>query len=1005
MPETVAAWIATNTLTATSVLTAAQITTLTYTAFAVASIGYGNHQRRKQQRAARDAFNASVSDRLVMTATAQAARSRVYGRVRNVDGVLFKQTHGTNSEFYTLVVAVAGHQVDAIEEIWFDDKPVTLDGSGNVTSAPYSITTRESLTVTMPVSGGSGSVVLPGVPVAGTTPVAVFTTNPGTDSATDITLAGSLAGTTFSVSGAPIDGDWRVSFELETTSSKARVRAFTGAPGQNLYPDLQPLVGAAVQTSDRFEGIACLLVTLQFDQDAFPGGVPSITAVMRGARVFDPRTSTTAWTENPALIARDWALYAYGGGCVTAEINEPAFAAAANACDVSTTFALPSGGPVVLPLYQAGIVIPLDSNPDEALSEICEAMAGQWGWAGGRLSVRAGVYRAPVASITEDWVTSAEAIQVTPGATTADAVNIMRPTYADAAQGWVQTPGPEVRADSYVAADGRDLPTELQLGGVTRAVHAQHVCGVLLREAREGLTLTLPCNLRAYSLELFDVVSVTLPRFGWAGKLFEVMGWRFSLTGGVLLTLRETAAAIYTPDAVFDLLNTSPNTGLPRPTAPPAITGLAATSGGVAQVDGSSMARIRVTWDAVASEAVRQSGGIEVQVAEVYGGLPTGDWPTIAPLAGRAVAADVFGQRIGRLVAIRARAVNTLGMRSPWRQITHLVSGRRAPIIWRQASAPSGSSVQNGDEWVDTDDGNRRYVREGGAWVDVRDAGIAAALASAAAAQATADGKIDSFWQTTAPGSASEGDIWFDTDDGLRQYRYTSGSWVVAADTRIGTAISSAATAQATADGKVRTFVGTSAPTAEAVGDLWIDTANGNRINRWSGSAWVQVPVGTGGLAAAAATEILTVPTSASSYPKGDRGGPVLMDGVEFTPSVNSVAEVTMKLDGSLTSASAGDWGIGTVGIACQPTSALTSLGDGEYLFPAADLTDLNKVQATSSMTRTRAAYTLAARFNVVAGTTYRIGGYWKGDEPSVFVFYEPVIHKAPDLYVTLIKR
>jgi hypothetical protein len=139
----------------------------------------------------------------------------------------------------------------------------------------------------------------------------------------------------------------------------------------------------------------------------------------------------------------------------------------------------------------------------------------------------------------------------------------------------------------------------------------------------------------------------------------------------------------------------------------------------------------------------------------------------------------------------------------------------------------------------------------------VRDAGIAAALASAAAAQATADGKIDSFWQTTAPGSASEGDLWFDTDDGLRQYRYTGGSWVVAADTRIGTAIGNAATAQATAAGKVRTFVGTSAPTAEAVGDLWIDTANGNRLNRWSGSVWVQVPVGTGGLASDAATEVV----------------------------------------------------------------------------------------------------------------------------------------------------
>ncbi len=80
---------------------------------------------------------------------------------------------------------------------------------------------------------------------------------------------------------------------------------------------------------------------------------------------------------------------------------------------------------------------------------------------------------------------------------------------------------------------------------------------------------------------------------------------------------------------------------------------------------------------------------------------------------------------------------------------------------------------------------------------------------------------------------------------------------MVAADTRIGTAIGNAATAQATAAGKVRTFVGTSAPTAEAVGDLWIDTANGNRLNRWSGSVWVQVPVGTGGLASDAATEVV----------------------------------------------------------------------------------------------------------------------------------------------------
>ena len=43
-------------------------------------------------------------------------------------------------------------------------------------------------------------------------------------------------------------------------------------------------------------------------------------------------------------------------------------------------------------------------------------------------------------------------------------------------------------------------------------------------------------------------------------------------------------------------------------------------------------------------------------------------------------------------------------------------------------------------------------------------------------------------------------------------------------------------------NGKVLTFSQTTAPTAEATGDLWIDTDDGNKLYRWSGSAWVEVP-------------------------------------------------------------------------------------------------------------------------------------------------------------------
>jgi len=95
-----------------------------------------------------------------------------------------------------------------------------------------------------------------------------------------------------------------------------------------------------------------------------------------------------------------------------------------------------------------------------------------------------------------------------------------------------------------------------------------------------------------------------------------------------------------------------------------------------------------------------------------------------------------------------------------------------------QATMPS-SGMTEGDIWFDTDDGNKQYYYNGTAWVSVQDTAIAAAQSAATAAQTTADGKNRVYRQTTQPsgGTYAEGDLWFDTDDDNKIYRYTSGSW------------------------------------------------------------------------------------------------------------------------------------------------------------------------------------------------------------------------------------
>ena len=121
-----------------------------------------------------------------------------------------------------------------------------------------------------------------------------------------------------------------------------------------------------------------------------------------------------------------------------------------------------------------------------------------------------------------------------------------------------------------------------------------------------------------------------------------------------------------------------------------------------------------------------------------------------------------------------------------------------------------------------------------------------------------ADGKTKAYYQTTQPTTGmTEGDIWFDTDDGNKQYYYTGTAWVSVQDTAIAAAQSAATAAQTTADGKNKVYRQGTTPTGTfAVGDLWFNTSNDNAISRWDGSSWVLNTLGNNALASISANKI-----------------------------------------------------------------------------------------------------------------------------------------------------
>lgn len=127
-----------------------------------------------------------------------------------------------------------------------------------------------------------------------------------------------------------LDGDGKVN--TGTFNNRARIRKYLGTTDQTADTQLIAEVDG-LDSKFRGRGIAYLYCRLEPNQDAYPNGMPNISAQLRGALLYDPRDGTTKWSPNPALVWRDYMLASYGMGARAAEIDDAFVIAAANACD------------------------------------------------------------------------------------------------------------------------------------------------------------------------------------------------------------------------------------------------------------------------------------------------------------------------------------------------------------------------------------------------------------------------------------------------------------------------------------------------------------------------------------------------------------------------------------------------------------------------------------------------------------------------------------------------
>ncbi|MER1689786.1 phage tail tip protein J-related protein [Proteus mirabilis] len=285
-------------------------------------------------------------------------------------------------------------------------------------------------------------------------------------------------------------------------------------------------------------GLAWLRVTLTFDQEKFPYGLPNVKCEVWGKHLFDPRTGQTEWSNNGALVILDY--YRHYLKVPDTDIDFDSFKQAADLCDEKVS--LPEGG--FESRYTLNGAYDLNESPSSVLEAMHKCINAEPTFTAGKHGIQIGAYYGPaIKTITESQLIGT--VTCTPETGLKDATNAVYGTFIDAEQLYTKTDFTPVIVDEWVKEDGLEIRENIDYRFVTSPYQAQRLARQYLRKKKAGRRVQLTMNLDGYAYRPGEVVLLALPALGISGLEFRIAEWSFHALDGVALTLEEDGAYLY----------------------------------------------------------------------------------------------------------------------------------------------------------------------------------------------------------------------------------------------------------------------------------------------------------------------------------------------------------------------------------------------------------------------------------------------------------------------------
>ena len=421
-------------------------------------------------------MGSQMGGRSVTTREAAHSRKIVYGRARIGGNIVYLESTGTDNKDLWLVIAIAGHEIDAYESVWFNDTKIWDDGvyysgwasSGSTSTSPY----------------------------------------------VDIGF---------------YKGD-------QTTADNASQRGSAS------------LVANSTKWTDNHKLLdtAYMVVKLTYDADQFAQGLPNISAIVRGKKVFnpDPNVNATAWSDNPALCAYDYLRDTkYGLGETASNILTASVITAKGICDEPVDLA----DDTTQARYTINGVINTSNSIKSNIEQMLGSMIGRLVYSAGKFEIHAGKYVAPAFTVDESVAVGEIAVQTKQSRRTT--YNGVKGVFLSEDDNYILADYPAQLSSSYATADGDPIYLDMALPFTTNNIRAQRIAKLALFRSRQQESITIPCNLSALRFKVGENINVTNTRLGYSNKIFEVVGYSmaFSSNGQIVVNVDaiETAASIW----------------------------------------------------------------------------------------------------------------------------------------------------------------------------------------------------------------------------------------------------------------------------------------------------------------------------------------------------------------------------------------------------------------------------------------------------------------------------